>query len=96
MQTISKFSGEHDAKTAAAKANLALVYCNQGRWDEAAELEMQVMEVRVKALGAHHRLTLIAMVNLASSFRKQGRFSDAEELSARVKQTKSNSCSEKA
>jgi hypothetical protein len=64
------------------------VYCNQGRWDEAVDLELQVMEDRVKVLGVQHPSTLVAMVNLAISLRKQGRGSDAEDLLAKVKLAK--------
>ena len=64
------------------------MFCKQGRWNEAVDLESQVMEDRVKALGVQHPSTLVAMVNLALSLRKQGRVSDAEDLLARVKLVK--------
>ena len=34
--------------------NLAATYRNQGRWNEAEQLEVQVMEKRKKLLGAEH------------------------------------------
>jgi hypothetical protein len=39
-------------------ANLASTYWNQGRWNEAEQLEVQVMDMRKKLLGAEHPDTL--------------------------------------
>ena len=38
--------------------NLARTYSDQGRWSEAEQLEVQVMEMRKKLLGAEHPDTL--------------------------------------
>jgi hypothetical protein len=38
-------------------ADLASTYSNQGRWDAAEELELQVMETRKTKLGADIRKT---------------------------------------
>ena len=46
-------------------ANLASTYRNQGRWKEAEELEVQVMETRKRVLGEEHPSTLTSMVNHA-------------------------------
>jgi hypothetical protein len=40
-----------------------------GRWREAAELFVQVMETRKRVLGEEHPDTLISMNNLASTYR---------------------------
>lgn len=45
--------GEHP-DTLTAKANLAVIYRNQGRWKEAEQIELQVMEAREKMLGGEH------------------------------------------
>ncbi|KAF6782180.1 TPR domain-containing protein, partial [Colletotrichum musicola] len=60
--------------------NLALTYRNQGRWKEAEELEVRVMETRNTVLGEEHPSTLMSMGNLAATFRNQGRWKEAEEL----------------
>jgi Tetratricopeptide repeat len=44
-----------------------------GRWDEAEEINMQVMETRKTKLEADHPDTLTSMANLASTYRNQGR-----------------------
>jgi tetratricopeptide (TPR) repeat protein len=49
-------------------ANLASTYSNQGRWKEAEELEVQVMETRKRVLGQKHPDTLTSMANLASTY----------------------------
>ncbi|KAF2834982.1 hypothetical protein M501DRAFT_943158, partial [Patellaria atrata CBS 101060] len=52
-------------------------YRNQGRWKEAEELEVQVMETRKRVLGEEHPNTLTSMNNLAFTFKLQGRKDDA-------------------
>ncbi|KAF4615876.1 hypothetical protein G7Y89_g15240 [Cudoniella acicularis] len=49
-----KALGEEHPSTLTSMANLASTYRNQGRWDEAEELEVQVMETRKTKLGADH------------------------------------------
>jgi hypothetical protein len=49
-------------------ANLASTYWNQGRWDEAEQLGVQVMETRTRVLGAEHPSTLTSMANLARTY----------------------------
>ncbi|KAF1828470.1 hypothetical protein BDW02DRAFT_512229 [Decorospora gaudefroyi] len=46
-------------------ANLAATYRNQGRWDEAEKLEVQVIETSKMKLGADHPSTLASINNLA-------------------------------
>ncbi|KAF2182111.1 hypothetical protein K469DRAFT_587897 [Zopfia rhizophila CBS 207.26] len=62
--------------------NLALTYWRQGRWKEAEELFVQVVETQKKVLGAEHPDTLVTMHNLASTYRSQERWKEAEELFA--------------
>ncbi|KAF2818698.1 hypothetical protein CC86DRAFT_237739, partial [Ophiobolus disseminans] len=61
---------------------------NQGRWDAAEELEVQVMETCKKKLGADHPSTLTSMANLALTYQNQGRWDAAEELFVRVMETR--------
>jgi tetratricopeptide (TPR) repeat protein len=64
--------------------DLALTYCEQGRWDAAEELEVQVLEIGKKQLGADHPSTLTSMNNLAFTYCEQGRWNAAEELQVQV------------
>jgi tetratricopeptide (TPR) repeat protein len=77
------FGGEHPS-TLTSMANLASTYRNQGRWKEAEELFVQVMEMSSRELGAEHPDTLRSMANLASTFGNQGRWKEAEELFVQV------------
>jgi len=58
-------------------------YSNQGRWKEAEELEVQVLETKTK-LGADHPSTPTPNGDLASTYRDQGRWDEAEELEVQV------------
>ena len=56
------------------------VYGAEGRWTEAKELFVQVMETRKTKLGADHPHTLTNMANLAFTWKSQGRATDATKL----------------
>ncbi|KAJ0311418.1 hypothetical protein Brms1b_008399 [Colletotrichum noveboracense] len=80
--TTSGFCQEHPS-TLTSMAHLASTYSNQGRWKEAEELEVRVMETSLRVLGEEHPDTLTSMANLASTYRNQGRWKEAEELQAK-------------
>ena len=80
METSKKKLGVDHPSTLTSMANLASTFWNQGQWDAAEELEVQVMETRKKKLGVDHPSTLTSMANLASTYRNQGRWDAAEEL----------------
>jgi tetratricopeptide (TPR) repeat protein len=63
------------------------VYSVEGRWKEAEELFVQMMETSSRVLGQEHPSTLTSMANLASTYRNQGRSKKAEELQVRVLET---------
>ena len=70
------------------KNNLAYIFVKQGRWKEAEELFVQVMETSETGLGLEHLDTLASMANLASTFWNQGRWKEAEELFVQVMETR--------
>ncbi|KAI0615824.1 TPR-12 multi-domain protein, partial [Pyrenophora tritici-repentis] len=61
-------------------ANLAATYRNQGRWKEAEELQVQVLQTSKRVLTDEHPDTLSSMNNLALTYWNQGRWKEAEEL----------------
>ena len=65
METRLKILGEEHPDTLKSISNLALIYRNQGRWKEAEELQVRVMEIRKRMLGEEHPGTLTSMNNLA-------------------------------
>jgi Tetratricopeptide repeat len=58
----------------------ALVFGENGDWNNAEQLKVQVMDMRKKLLGAEHPDTLDSMGNLALTYLKQGRWNEAEQL----------------
>jgi hypothetical protein len=66
--------------TLISMANLASTYRNQGRWEEAEKLLVQVMETRKTKLGADHPSTLTSMNNLAWTWHGSDRRDQAIEL----------------
>ncbi|WZH42130.1 uncharacterized protein QYS62_003120 [Fusarium acuminatum] len=56
----------------------------EGRWKEAEELQVDVVEIRRRVLGEEHPDTLKGMNNLASTYWNQGRWKEAEELGVDV------------
>ncbi|KAJ5960017.1 uncharacterized protein N7479_007167 [Penicillium vulpinum] len=66
---------------------LARVHYDEGRWEAAEQLEVQVMETSKTKLGEDHPDTLTSMANLASTYRNQGRWEAAEQLFVQVIET---------
>ena len=65
-------------------SNFALVLKENGNFNNAEQLEVQVMEMRKKQLGADHPATLDSMGNLAITYGNQGRWNEAEQLEVQV------------
>jgi tetratricopeptide (TPR) repeat protein len=59
---------------------LATTYWHQGRANEAADLNHQVLQAALNSLGPEHPTTLQIMTQLGVIRRLQGRFPDSEEL----------------
>jgi hypothetical protein len=79
-----KILGEEHQEALASTEMLAKGYWLEGRWEEAEQLEVQVMETRKTKLGEDHPDTLSSMANLASTYSKQGRWEEAEQLEVQV------------
>jgi hypothetical protein len=75
----SELGADHPS-TLTSMANLASTYWNQGRWDAAEALEVEVMETRKTKLRADHPDTLTSMNNLAFTWKGQGRDTEAINL----------------
>ncbi|KAJ5414932.1 hypothetical protein N7509_000030 [Penicillium cosmopolitanum] len=80
--------GAEDDEALASTAMLAEAYSLEGRWEEAEQLFVQVMETRKTKLGVDHPDTLTSMANLASTYRNQGRWDEAEQLNMQVMETR--------
>ena len=64
--------------------NFAVVMKENGNWNNAEQLEVQVMGMRQKLLGAEHPDTLRSMGNIAVTYRNQGKWIEAEQLQLQV------------
>ena len=58
--------------------NLAVTYSNLGKWNEAEQLDVQVLDMRKKLLGTDHPDTFTSMGNLANVYRNLGELNEAE------------------
>ncbi|KAJ6084179.1 hypothetical protein N7486_010979 [Penicillium sp. IBT 16267x] len=83
-----KTGGAEDKDTLASTAMLATAYQLEGQWDEAEQLEVQVMETHKTKLGLEHPDTLKSMGNLAATYWNQGRLDEAEQLEVQVMETR--------
>lgn len=75
--------GAENKETLDSTTMLALAYRLKGRWEEAEQLQIQVIETCKTKLGADHLDTLTSITNLASTQRNQGRWEEAEQLNVR-------------
>ena len=64
--------------------NFALLLGENGDFNSAEQLIVQVMDMRKKVLGADHPETLTSMGNLALTYGNQGRWNEAEQLQIQV------------
>ncbi|KAJ5955445.1 hypothetical protein N7501_009724 [Penicillium viridicatum] len=77
-------SGEEHKEVADSIGMLAIAYGLEGRWKEAEQLELQVVETRKSKLGESHPDSLTSMNHLALIYREQGRWEEAERLELQV------------
>jgi len=76
--------GDENSDTLTSMSNLASTYRNQGRLQEASDLEERALEARKRVLGEEHPDTLTSMSDLALVYQNQGRLQDALDLEGRT------------
>jgi tetratricopeptide (TPR) repeat protein len=72
--------GPRHPETLGTVQNLAIVYRNQGRYEEAERLYRRALEGREEKLGPKHPDTLTTVEGLAGVYRSQGRYEEADGL----------------
>src|SRR5882724_9466189 len=65
-------------------AKLGRIYSEGGRWKEAQELQVLVVETMKRMHGEEHPCSLVSVANLASTYRNLGQLKEAEELQVLV------------
>ena len=78
----------NDDKRLRLVLKFARILLSDGRYKEAEELFIEVMETKKRVLGEEHPDTLGSMANLASTYRNQGRWNEAEKLDVQVIETR--------
>ena len=71
MNEVKAKLGMDHPSTLISMANLASTYWDQGKWDKAEKLQVDVVNGFKEKLGLNHPDTLIIMVNLAATYRNQ-------------------------
>ena len=66
--------------TATSLNNLAILYDNQGKYDDAEPLYKRALAVTEEVLGPMHPDTATSLNNLAVLYNNQGKYDDAEPL----------------
>ncbi|RFU35064.1 hypothetical protein B7463_g1296, partial [Scytalidium lignicola] len=75
---------DYNSRTPLLLQRVGRYYWEQGRFDEAEQLELEVLELYKEVLGVKHFDTIRAMSNLASTWHLQGQFDKAEQLELEV------------
>ncbi|MCZ6835773.1 MAG: tetratricopeptide repeat protein, partial [Planctomycetota bacterium] len=80
LETRKRALGDEHPNTLVSMFNLALLYVDQGRYDEAEPLFVKSLETEKRNLGDEHRDTLSIMNDLAYLYMNLGRYDEAEPL----------------
>jgi tetratricopeptide (TPR) repeat protein len=81
-------ANDNDKERLRLASNCATALLRDGRYEEAGELFVQVMQTSKRVLTDEHPDTLTSIGNLAATYRNQGRWQEAEELELRVLETR--------
>jgi tetratricopeptide (TPR) repeat protein len=65
-------------------AELATTYHDQGRYDEAEKIYVDVLALRREVLGEMHPDAIRSVAHLAATYYVQGRYDEAEKIKADV------------
>ena len=72
--------GEEHPNTLLTLSNLALLYRNEGKFQQSGEIYARLMEVAPRVFGKEHPRTLAIMDHLAGLYRAEGKTPQAEQL----------------
>ena len=72
LEASIRIRGEERPETAWQMKNLAIIYREQGRFDESITLLERALDAFQRILGDEHPETLITIVNLGKAYQKHG------------------------
>ncbi|KAK3690270.1 Tetratricopeptide repeat-domain-containing protein [Podospora appendiculata] len=79
-----KVLGLEHPDTLTSMNNLAFVWKDQGKFEEAEQMNRRALGGREKVLGLEHPDTLTSVSNLASVLQDQGKYEEAEQMNRRA------------
>jgi hypothetical protein len=85
---LHSLAEDDDRETLDLSHRCVLALYSDGRYKEAEELQVQIMETKERVLGEEHPDTLTSMANLAVTYRNQERWTHADELQLEVMETR--------
>ncbi len=85
-----KALGPEHPRVATGLNNLASLYRDQGRYDEAEPLHQRALAIFEKALGPDHPDVATTLENYAALLQEVGRDAEAEEMEARAEAIRAN------
>jgi len=80
IQILEDSSKPEDLRTATSLNNLAFLYENQAKYDQAEPLCLRALEIREKLLGPEHPVVATSFNNLAALYDSQAKYDQAEPL----------------
>ncbi len=80
LQLRRELLGDRHPDVAGSLNNLATLYRNQGRYEEAEPLYREALQLCRELLGDRHPYVAGSLNNLATLYRNQGRYEEAEPM----------------
>ncbi|KAK7943800.1 TPR-like protein [Apiospora aurea] len=87
---------EQHPATLNAKDVLASIYRDRGRWQDAKDLGLSVVQASRKTFGEEHFATMGSMENLASTYRANGQWDEASRVGEQVLKVSLRVCGDKS
>ncbi len=84
LQIREKVLGAEHPDTATSLNNLATLYDEQGKYEQAEPLHLRALEIYEKILGAEHPDTATSLNDLAGLYESQGKYEQSEALYLRA------------
>ncbi|KAL1303017.1 hypothetical protein AAFC00_003330 [Neodothiora populina] len=79
--------GKEHPNTIKAMSNLAATYHQRGRWKEAGELHIRVLQLQREALGKQHSETIGSLIAIIARYYHQDRLEEVESILEKVMQS---------